>query len=194
MRGCGWRRAACSAAPSQPTDRDCNFKRELAGRAVCEAGRAGGGVGVRALLLGGIGMGGKALHPQFICGVRLHLSSSDLKSPLSRNICTARSSNSSQDSVFRLPRRPSEMGETCRIVNRRKRSQQSPARKSRPSPLGLSISASVKTKLGRDANYGDWVCWSGQRTQPSKIGPLFGVALTFAEMLMNRKFTCACQG
>ena len=47
MRGHGWRRAACKAAPSRPTGRVCLFKRELTKRAVCEAGRAGGRVPFR---------------------------------------------------------------------------------------------------------------------------------------------------
>ena len=47
MRGHGWRRAACKAAPSRPTGRVCLFKRELTKRGVRHAGRAGGRVWFR---------------------------------------------------------------------------------------------------------------------------------------------------
>ena len=57
IRGHGWRRAACKAAPSRPTGRVCLFERELTKRGVRNAGRARRQSEFRTLPTRRIGMG-----------------------------------------------------------------------------------------------------------------------------------------
>ena len=57
MRGHGWRRAACKAAPSRPTGRVCLFKRELTQASRLRSGASRRQGAVSHVLEGGIGMG-----------------------------------------------------------------------------------------------------------------------------------------
>jgi hypothetical protein len=99
MRGHGWRRAACKAAPSRPTGRVCLFKRELTKRAVCEAGRAGGRVPFRTSSREESGWGGVVA--------------------VTGNPCRNREKNGNR---YRRKKTPRKTGNRCR-----KRARKSPA-------------------------------------------------------------------